>query len=88
MSKCRFWGIPAGAKVLQLGWILVSKTKCYVERSKHVPKASTPCQQFQDVVDLANFTEASLRSFSGNGMSLACAGFVLLMTVLCVEDKK
>ncbi|CAL1152064.1 unnamed protein product [Cladocopium goreaui] len=40
-----------------------------------------------DPVNLDNFTEASLRRMSGNGMSLPCAGFVLLMAVLFVEDK-
>lgn len=32
-------------------------------------------------------SESALRSISGNGMSLPCAGFVLLMTVLCVADR-
>lgn len=41
----------------------------------------------QDTVDTSYLTEASLRSMSGNGMSLACAGFALLMAVLCVEDR-
>ena len=30
--------------------------------------------------------ESSMRSMSGNGMSLCCAGFVLLCSVLFIED--
>jgi hypothetical protein len=38
-------------------------------------------------VDTSYLTEASLRKIAGNGMSLACAGFVLLMAILCTEDR-
>ena len=37
-------------------------------------------------VDVASVSESSLRTMSGNGMSIPCAGFVLLMAVLFVED--
>lgn len=41
----------------------------------------------QDPVDLSDLSESALRSMAGNGMSLCCAGWVLLMTILFVEDK-
>ncbi|CAL1151356.1 unnamed protein product [Cladocopium goreaui] len=40
-----------------------------------------------DAVGVDYLSEAALRSISGNGMSLPCAGFILLMTVLCVSDR-
>lgn len=41
----------------------------------------------KDVVDTSYISECSLRTISGNGMSLACAGFTLLMAVLCTDDR-
>ena len=41
----------------------------------------------QDLVDTSGLSEGQLRKMSGNGMSLPCGGFVLLMTLLCVEPK-
>lgn len=41
---------------------------------------------FQDPVDTSSTSQSSLRSMAGNGMSLPCAGFTLLMALLCVED--
>ena len=41
----------------------------------------------QDCVDTSELTEASLRTIAGNGMSLACSGFALLMAVCCLDDK-
>lgn len=38
-------------------------------------------------MDELGLSENAIRSMAGNGMNLACAGFVLLMTVLNVEDK-
>jgi|Cyp2metagenome_2_1107375.scaffolds.fasta_scaffold212186_2 hypothetical protein len=58
------------------GWLTRGSTKLFPHESVA-----------QDPVNLDNFTEASLRRMSGNGMSLPCAGFVLLMAVLFVEDK-
>ncbi|CAK9048384.1 unnamed protein product [Durusdinium trenchii] len=40
-----------------------------------------------DYVYLDHISESSLRSISGNGMSLPCAGFIMLMTVLCVSHR-
>ena len=40
----------------------------------------------KDLVDVSDFTEASLRKMGGNGMSLPQAGFVLLMSILCVGN--
>ena len=41
----------------------------------------------QDTVYVDHLLESALRSIAGNGMSIPCAGFVLLMTLLCVSDK-
>ena len=41
----------------------------------------------EDCVDTSELTEASLRTIAGNGMSLACSGFALLMAVCCLDDK-
>ncbi|CAL1162299.1 unnamed protein product [Cladocopium goreaui] len=40
-----------------------------------------------DPIDTSEVRESALRSMAGNGMSLPCAGFTLLMAVLFVEDK-
>jgi hypothetical protein len=42
----------------------------------------------QDPVNVDYLTESALRKIAGNGMSLPCAGFILLMTLLCVADQK
>lgn len=41
----------------------------------------------QDEVALDYLSTSQVRSISGNGMSLRCAGFCLLMAVLCVSDR-
>ena len=41
----------------------------------------------KDNVYLDYLSESALRSISGNGMSLPCAGFILLMTLLCVSPR-
>ena len=40
----------------------------------------------QDPMDTMDLSQAALRSMAGNGMSLPCGGFTLLMAILCVED--
>jgi len=40
----------------------------------------------QEQVVLDSWSEASLRKMAGNGMSLPCAGFVMLMTIMCIRD--
>ncbi|CAK9010864.1 Uncharacterized protein SCF082_LOCUS10856 [Durusdinium trenchii] len=40
----------------------------------------------QEPVNLDDYTEASLRKMAGNGMSVPCAGFVMLMAVLAISD--
>lgn len=37
-------------------------------------------------MDLSDYSESSLRRMAGNGMSIPCAGFVMLMGALCVSD--
>ena len=37
-------------------------------------------------MDVSDCMESQLTKMSGNGMSLPCAGFVMLMAVLCLED--
>ena len=48
-----------------------------------------PALLLQDPVriDQMGLSENAIRSMAGNGMNLACAGFIILMTVLNVEDK-
>ena len=41
----------------------------------------------KDPIDTSEVRVSALRSMAGNGMSLPCAGFTLLMAVLFVEDK-
>lgn len=43
----------------------------------------------QELVDLSllDLSDAAVRKMAGNGMQLAQAGFILLMCLLCVEDK-
>ena len=43
-------------------------------------------QLSEDPVDVSDISEHALTRMAGNGMSLACCGFVWLMTILCVED--
>ncbi|CAE6968005.1 unnamed protein product [Symbiodinium sp. CCMP2592] len=40
-----------------------------------------------DPVDMSDFSESALDKMAGNGMTLACCGFVWLMAVLCLEEK-
>lgn len=40
-----------------------------------------------DPIDTSKIRQSALRQMAGNGMSLPCAGFTLLMAVLFVEDK-
>jgi hypothetical protein len=44
-------------------------------------------QQCKDPIDTSKIRQSALRQMAGNGMSLPCAGFTLLMAVLFVEDK-
>ena len=45
------------------------------------------CQHGKDKVDFSEFSEASVRKMTGNGMSLPQGGFMLLMMLLCIDDK-
>lgn len=40
-----------------------------------------------DYVDFSDYTAASVRKMAGNGMNIPCAGFTLLMAVLCIDAK-
>lgn len=42
---------------------------------------------YKDYVDFSDYTAASVRKMAGNGMNIPCAGFTLLMAVLCIDAK-
>ena len=50
------------------------------------PLNQDPLSTAEDSVDLGDYTEASLRKMAGNGMSIPCAGFVMLMGVLAATN--
>ena len=61
--------------------------------STFLPVLAAPCNEKhiiilpKDLIDLNSYSNAAVRKMAGNGMNLCQAGFVLLMCILCVQDK-
>lgn len=60
---------------------------CLIQFEDSLSNVATICSS-KDTVDVSYLSESCLRSISGNGMSVACAGFAVLMAVLFVEDRR
>ena len=74
MSSSTSWAIHAGDRAHRLGRLQLACIALPLNRGN------------EDFTDTSNVSDSALRSMSGNGMSLPCAGFVILMTVLFVEN--
>ena len=67
---------------------ILSKCRAISHRTFYITSKGYITHLSKEHVDVSYLSESCLRTISGNGMSVACAGFALLMAVLFVEDRR
>ncbi|CAK9061179.1 unnamed protein product [Durusdinium trenchii] len=78
-TSSQLWVEPAGRMMLPAEQLASLGYPC-------LPPVADTAGELVDL-SLLDLSDAAVRKMAGNGMQLAQAGFILLMCLLCVEDK-